>query len=359
MYIIHSVRNDYSIYPLMQDKTINPEAFILLNYQEWQYNSIGTNPSFEEIVDYVNDKNIPLYIVNGSVSEKNLIDTNNNRYNNVYFNRFPQYIFWHTYKSLYDNKNYRKYFDKNYYEQPTGFERLFVCLNNKPHPHRCMQMDLLVKHNLLDYGAVSWNSWFLDEGRVLNESYNYKWQYWTPQILALDNMIEGNLGWGGQLPIEYNTSFIHLVTESTTQAVFHTEKVAFPLLLTKLFLVSGPKHYYKALVDWGFKLYDELFDYSFDDIDDDQTRFEMVAQNLTKFKTLSNAYMLHLHNTLLDKLLYNKQQFLKICTDINLMPKLLSDLFENNHVNAQDNEIGKLRNWYYEYKNFNNPPNNN
>ena len=50
MYIIHSPRNYRSVVPLMYDATYNPKAFILLNYQEWQYNSLGNNPSFEDII---------------------------------------------------------------------------------------------------------------------------------------------------------------------------------------------------------------------------------------------------------------------------------------------------------------------
>ena len=36
--------------------------------------------------------------------------------------------------------------------------------------------------------------------------------------------------------------------------------------------------------DYGFEMFEELIDYSFDDIEDDDTRFEMLFEQLLKIK---------------------------------------------------------------------------
>ena len=351
MYIIHSPRNYRSVVPLMYDATYNPKAFILLNYQEWQYNSLGDNPSFENIVDYVNDKNIPLYIVNGSVSEIDLIDINNPRYKNIVFERFPYFVLWHNFKAIRMDSNYKKYFDNLYIEPVEHFEHHYISMNNKAHEHRCRQMDILAQHDLLKYGAVSWNSWYGYEGRTLSESLKYDWKYWKPEILVLDNLKEGEMGWANQLPPQFETSFMQLISETNTKALIYSEKIAFSLIRNKLFLVSGPANYHSILKDWGFELYDEIFDYSFDTIVDDELRFQALTQNLIKLKEYDNNTLQNFYKIMKDKLIHNKKKFLELSTDISLIPKLLTDLFESEHPDVQDNEIGVLKDWYYEYKN--------
>ena len=43
-------------------------------------------------------------------------------------------------------------------------------------------------------------------------------------------------------------------------------------------------NYHKALVELGFDLYDNLFDYSFDSIEDDEARADAVWQQVAKYK---------------------------------------------------------------------------
>ncbi len=49
----------------IDDDSIVPTEVVLLNYQEWEYTSIGVDPTFEELVDYVNKHNSSLTIING------------------------------------------------------------------------------------------------------------------------------------------------------------------------------------------------------------------------------------------------------------------------------------------------------
>ena len=57
--------------------------------------------------------------------------------------------------------------------------------------------------------------------------------------------------------------FFQLVSETTTNHFFLTEKTVKPLLLKQPFLVFGNVGFHKKLKDYGFKLYDEVFNYDF------------------------------------------------------------------------------------------------
>ena len=68
------------------------------------------------------------------------------------------------------------------------------------------------------------------------------------------------------VPLEYVESCIDLVTEAYfDEGTVITEKAYKPMLYKKPFIILGPRYIHQALKNIGFKLYDELFDYSFDD----------------------------------------------------------------------------------------------
>mgnify|MGYP000119709125 CR=1 FL=1 len=77
----------------IDDDSIVPTEVVLLNYQEWEYTSIGVDPTFEELVDYVNKHNSSLTIINGSIEASPLLyDNTNERYKNI-----KPVIYWPTY----------------------------------------------------------------------------------------------------------------------------------------------------------------------------------------------------------------------------------------------------------------------
>jgi hypothetical protein len=106
---------------------------------------------------------------------------------------------------------------------------------------------------------------------------------------------------------------MQLVTESDDEFVFFTEKTATPILLNKPFLVAGSVNFHDSLRRRGFELYTELFDYSFDSVEDINVRYEMIVENV---KHISSMDLNELHNKVVDKLHYNKQHALKLINDI-------------------------------------------
>ena len=69
----------------------------------------------------------------------------------------------------------------------------------------------------------------------------------------------------GDVPIEYHQSAIEFVGESyTDKGCCLTEKLLKPLLYKKPFICMASRGYHTFLENQGFYLYNELFDYSFD-----------------------------------------------------------------------------------------------
>jgi hypothetical protein len=188
-------------------------------------------------------------------------------------------------------------------------DKLFISLNNKGHQHRCILQDLLCKHELLDLGVYSWRN-------VETENYNFK--YWEPKVRLLDQRKQSNFQ-QHILPREMNTCLINVVPESTTDKVFITEKTFHPILVGKPFLTYGAPGTYKAIQKLGFKLHDNVFDYSFDNIQDDTERAEAIVQELAKIK--DEDYQL-VELQLCDVAKFNKEHAIKLIKNQDNIPNL-------------------------------------
>jgi hypothetical protein len=116
------------------------------------------------------------------------------------------------------------------------------------------------------------------------------------------------------LPVqEWLESEIDLVCE--TQQVrqwYFSEKTCRPLGHCKPFLVIGGAGWYKIFEKLGFKLYDELFDYSFDEIESFRYRHEAIMTQIKDILDMNkNILNKKLHN-IQDKLEYNRRHLLEI-----------------------------------------------
>jgi len=85
------------------------------------------------------------------------------------------------------------------------------------------------------------------------------------------------------------TSFLHLVSESYSHSYypFITEKFLYSIVTRGLFLTYGQPNWHKFIEKYyGFKLFD-IFDYSFDSINDPLERSVMLLSEINKFARLS------------------------------------------------------------------------
>lgn len=307
--------------------------------------------SYYQILEIAHRDNIPVVILTPYLREKPpLLDLT--RYKNIkiihwetfWFNR--TYQLW-KYHQEYNLKKNLDITDLRFGETLTDFKYPYITLNNISKQHRCDIMDLLAKFNLIEKGAISWRDIRrnCDDIRdtfpkdVTDSVFcGYQYKYWKPKRIFLDQNLNDKFI-QETMPDQFNSSFMQLVTESDDRIIFFTEKTATPIFLNKIFLIGGAKGYHRALRDRGFQLYDEIFDYSFDDIEDDTERYEGLIENINRISSLSSAELKKLHSSLFEKIVSNKRHALNL---IQYIPKEVEDLLELITKENKDHYTGPL-----------------
>lgn len=288
------------------------------------------HPSFYEILDIAYRDNIPVTILTPYLREMPpLLDFNDPKYKDIKMIHWETFWFNRTYAAWKPHESINKHkcldmFNTRNGEQLTNFKYPYITLNNIAKYHRCLVMDLLAKHNLIDKGAIAWRDILrsCDDVRhtfppdMTDSMYTkYPYRYWKPKRMILDQSIDERF-FQETLPFEFTESFMQLVTESDESVVFFSEKTATPILLNKLFLVASSPYHHTALKNRGFQLYDEIFDYGFDTELDDALRFEGLIENIKRISSMSLSELQTIHKNIFDKLVYNKQHAVKLATTV-------------------------------------------
>ena len=107
------------------------------------------------------------------------------------------------------------------------------------------------------------------------------------------------------VPDVMHDAYLNIINEThEDETVFMTEKTWKPILNYQLFLYYGvgkPKEYYDVLLDNGFKLYDEIFNYN-----------NSVEHEIYKFCMMPIAEVKEKFKAVKDKLIYNRERALEI-----------------------------------------------
>ena len=191
----------------------------------------------------------------------------------------------------------------------------FMSLNNKAHPHRCAVMDELVRRGMDKDAYISWHE----------PDAEWHWQHWFPRKLEVDNyrkdLLQGenasSYKWSETFEKVMSDSFMSLITESTMDSPFLTEKTFQQIFYKRPFLSFSTAKVYAELDKLGFKRYDEVFDYSFDDVEDDIQRGKMIIDEVEKI--IGQDYEA-LTKKLRPKLEYNYKRALEIVADKSYIP---------------------------------------
>jgi hypothetical protein len=172
----------------------------------------------------------------------------------------------------------------------------------------------------------------------------YQWNYHDGSKLLdeSDFKIDNDKYAPDMVPQSQTSAFMDIVTESRydPEEYFITEKTLKSLMLYKPFLVLSCQGFHKYLVDHlGLKLYDELFDYSFDNKSSINSRAEGIIKNIKHIeKSFSSTTQLNaMYDTIRPKLLYNRNRIEEIFVSKNLVvPKSLNFLMEQDDITIEN-----------------------
>lgn len=119
----------------------------------------------------------------------------------------------------------------------------------------------------------------------------------------------------------YNNSYVELVSETVfefainptkkdTEFTIMSEKIFKPLVFGFPFIALALPKTFSKLKEWGFELFDELIDYSFDDEYDDAKRMDMIVQQVCE-NNIKENFEKHF-GTIKQKHLHNRKMFLQL-----------------------------------------------
>jgi hypothetical protein len=197
----------------------------------------------------------------------------------------------------YHNMHHHSNFYNNTKKYLEGYDYKFTipysCFNHRAKPHRVALIDQLAKQNILNKGLVS----FLGAG-----GHGIEFKHYDGKLLTLgDNFNQDHPYIFNK---QYFESFLHVATESWIEEFFLTEKTTMRLLFGLPFLTLGCKHFHKNLKDMGFVLYDEIFDYRFDDEELIDDRVDGIIKNI---EYVLNSDVNELYQKIKEPLEYNRK----------------------------------------------------
>lgn len=215
----------------------------------------------------------------------------------------------------------RKGYDIVLNKLPSEKKKHFICLNSQIKPHRYHLVSNVFNNDLINHGYVSCQNY---ESHVNNFSqvdgiYQMKKvlrndganmiefvQFYNTLPYSVDSFDKDNYNnalhssWNhnsssqplnikdvsNQIDAYYKSAVIDVITETALighDVKFITEKTFKAIMYKMPFIISGDRGNNKELLRHGFKLYDMLFDYSFDDLDSYVDRNNAITKQLKTY----------------------------------------------------------------------------
>lgn len=228
--------------------------------------------------------------------------------------------FWKTLWINWGELCLRNNFDYKKLHDNLVFDHSFICLNNKSHFHRCCLVDNIIGAGIADKGVLTLNNF--NNNKTPEKNTWFPWKHHDGSFIALnDQFFEKQDSF--VICEEVNNSFLHIIGEATTTVPFLTEKTLKPLMFKRPFVVLGHQKFNKLLKDLGFELYEEIIDYSYDEIDDEYLRAQSIIDNVKSMCQTQNLNSLY--DKLKPKLDYNYNRAIDIINDKSYIPESLAE----------------------------------
>ena len=211
--------------------------------------------------------------------------------------------------------------------------KLFTCYNNNHKIERALLVDELCKHNLMDDGVLTLHNPNLYQH---NDGSPYVWKYHNGTCLTDEPDFKLNEYGAINIPKSFKQGFFDVITESFCgpEEFLISEKTLKSIGMAKPFITLSCKGYHAYLRDkLGILLYDEMFDYSFDQCDKIEDRIEGIVNNIIRLKDIlsSEEEKYKMYKTIQSKLHTNLATRQAIVWDKDVViPKSLHFLFDDN-----------------------------
>lgn len=213
-------------------------------------------------------------------------------------------------------------------DHSTEITKKFLSLNNRAQWNRQALMQFLIKFDLMkDFYFSYWcedrigigqrtvydqtNSIIGNDPTWFNENLDLEKLYELIPITIENDKFEGN-DWSSGTDFFYQRSFASFINETYIDEnfdPFFTEKALKPLAYGHPFLLFSSAGALAVLQDQGFKTFGDVFDESYDQIENPQLRFDHLLREVDRICKLDNTTLADIKNHLTPVLRHNYNHF--------------------------------------------------
>jgi hypothetical protein len=317
---------------------INPDIVVCFCSEEWDVKYIFRN-LFTKLSDWAVASRKIVKVLSSVSASKQL---------------FPKIFLEKTY-GLYDlMQNFTNHvIETNQVVNPKHCHKVFTNYNNIGKYERAMLLEELARRHLLQHGMVT----FLNPDSIQLSHTGVQFPGWKhhdgSRLIDEPSLPQCSL----DLPRNYMSGLIDLVSETTVRPNEHyvTEKTVKPIVTLKPFICLSSPGYHKFLTEeYGLELYDELFDYSFDQENDLHKRISMIVGEVERIvQCYNDEFKLSIYEKLLPKLIRNRERYVDYGTHReNMMIPVIETIVKNNYTihGSQEGicEFTAIMHWYKE-----------
>lgn len=222
-----------------------------------------------------------------------------------------------------------------------------IALFNKPHDFRCTTIDYFAKKGLLEYIDYSWN--------ILTEDYQdkYYFKHWEEAVRGLDDTFAQTGDYHNVIPTEMKSAAVQIVSESTVNGPFFTEKTFWAIARGMPFVIIAQPGMNIILEEFGFRNFTEELDIS--DIEDHfyadvrgdtPVNFDVYIDRITNrlVRTFENHSPEELRKKCKSKVIHNRKVLENIWKQNKFIPKQLFSLIERTGVTLDDLRLSETLN---------------
>lgn len=218
----------------------------------------------------------------------------------------------------------------------------FNLLNRRLRPHRLVLLSLLESEKLIENNYVSYDLDLSYHGKdrnfyeVVTQEKTIQNKHLLSNRKYLGSCLKGYRrlnkrykktldfddinsvwGFGYESPWIYTESYFTVVSETLfyERGVYMSEKTFKPIAHCHPFVIVSKEGTLKYLKELGFKSFDDLWDESYDLIEDDSDRIIAVFELIKKLSSKSDEEWLDIYKKIKDRLIYNRNHLLSITKD--------------------------------------------
>ena len=205
-------------------------------------------------------------------------------------------------------------------------------MNRKPRNHRLKLFNFAFENKLLDHNHHTFSCTIDEIKKYTNKEYSFVDLLPYKSNLDITKTIQQHLTTKNAMP--FNTSYVDFITETRFEhngPVILTEKISQPIYNLQPFVCCSTPGTLKVLKEKGFKTFSNWWSEDYDNIIDNEKRFDAICNLYEEMSLLDDNQWVNLIFDMKDVLLHNFNLVNEQLSQGNFYSNINS-YFENNQI---------------------------